>query len=77
MSNNLYFFKTLINIKITLRACQICGKLSTQMEGRGKLPPVPDDLVAVDDVDAGRQALKGGGTRGTATDELAGEGVDC
>ena len=47
-------------------------------DGReGKLPPVPDDLVAVDDVDAGRQALKGSGTRGTAADELAGEGVDC
>ena len=47
------------------------------VRSRGELPPVPDDLVAVDDVDAGRQALKGGGTKGTATDKLAGEGVDC
>ena len=46
------------------------------MEGRGKLPPLPDDLVAVDDIDAGGQALKGGGTKGTAADKLAGEGVD-
>ena len=46
------------------------------MEERGKLPPAPDDLMSVDDVDTSWQALQSGGAGGAAADELAGEGVD-